>query len=117
MDLYKDYLLRFRDLKLTRQELIALLPKGFVVDDPIVIYSNHLIHLITKYRNNDIDKLALLDWVNTVWFSEWFTYNDEQCDCIATIMNELEEIDEKGNELTEDKIQKYLHALENNLEV
>jgi hypothetical protein len=32
-------------------------------------------------------------------------------------MNELEEIDEDGKELTHEKINKYIHALENNIEI
>jgi len=32
-------------------------------------------------------------------------------------MNELEEIDEDGKELTQKKINKYIHVLENNIEI
>lgn len=117
MDLNEEYLLRFRNLELSKQELIDLIPKDFTVNERIVVCNNHLIHLLESYKINDIDTTFLLDWVNTVWFSEWFTYCDEQCNCIANVMNELEEIDEEGHELNPEKIKKYIFALENNLEI
>ena len=73
--------------------------------------------LLESFQKGDISKQQLLDWVNTVWFSGLFEYCDENCDSIASVMNELEEIDEEGKELTFEKINKYIHALENNIEV
>ncbi|MDQ2087475.1 hypothetical protein RBH29_13670 [Herbivorax sp. ANBcel31] len=70
-----------------------------------------------SFQKGNISKQNLLDWVNTVWFSGLFEYCDENCDCIASVMNELEEIDEDGREITYDKIKKYIYALENNIEI
>lgn len=117
MDIYIEQLLRFRDLEITKTQLKASLPLDFKIYEPIKICNKHVISLLENYNNNLIDKSLLLDWVNTIWFSDWYEYCDENEDCIASIMNELEEIDEVGHELNSEKIVKYINALENNIEI
>lgn len=117
MNLYKELLLKFRDLELSKRELLKTIPSNFHIDEPIIVSNEHVIHLLESYRGNIIDESFLLDWVNTVWFKEWFDYRDEDSECIACILNELEEIDEYEHELNSDKVEKYIFALKNNLEV
>ncbi len=117
MNELKEHLLKFRDLKISRSELFKVIQSGLSVDEPILISNIHLIKLLESYKSNIIDDSYLLDWVNTVWFSDWFYYSDEECDCIACILNELEEIDEEGHELNTEKVEKYIFALENNLQL
>jgi hypothetical protein len=110
----------FRDLKIDKDKLTQLLPlelKEIILDKPIEICSNHIILLLENFEKGNISKHVLLDWVNIVWFSGLFEYCDENCDSIASVMNELEEIDEEGKELTNEKIKKYIHALKNNIEI
>ena len=111
---------QFRDLKIEKDILSQLLPlelKNIPINKPVEVCNRHILLLLESYQKGDITKQRLLDWVNTVWFSGLFEYCDEHCDCIASVMNELEEIDEEGKELTDEKIKKYIHALENNIEV
>ena len=68
---------------------------------------------MTKFKNKAISKSDLLDWVNTVWFSELFEYDEKYCDTIADIMNELEEADEREEVLDDHNINKYLRSLKN----
>jgi len=111
---------QFRDLVIDKNTLIQLLPlelKKIKTDKPVEVCNRHVLLLLESYQKGVISKQWLLDWVNTVWFSGLFEYCDENCDCIASVMNELEEIDEDGKELTQKKINKYIHALENNIEI
>jgi len=115
-----ELLEQFRDLKISKDKLNELLPLGLkntTIVKPVEICNNHLIILLEYYQNSKIDKTMLLDWVNTVWFSDLFDYCDENCDSIASVMNELEEIDEEGKELTNQKITYYIHALKSNIEI
>ncbi|KAF1084283.1 hypothetical protein SPSYN_02687 [Sporotomaculum syntrophicum] len=91
--------------------------KEITIDKPVEICNNHVIILLENFKKGNISKHTLLDWVNTVWFSGLFEYCDENCDSIASVMNELEEIDENGKELTYEKIKRYIYALKNNIEI
>jgi hypothetical protein len=111
---------QFRDLKINKNTLTKLLPlelRNITIDKPVEVCNRHVLLLLESFQKGVISKQWLLDWVNTVWFFGLFEYCDENCDCIASVMNELEEIDEDGKKLTHEKIKKYTHALENNIEI
>jgi hypothetical protein len=115
--MFKKYLELFRDLKLSKNELKKIIPKDFVIDNPIIVCNIHVIDLLECYLSNKVDELYILEWVNTVWFSGWYLYCDEAEECIARVMNELEELDKVGHELTCGKVQKYIYALKNKINI
>lgn len=59
----------------------------------------------------------LLDWVNAIWFTDLYEYCDSQSDFIASIMNELEEVDENIEKISSCNIEKYIEALRKNIEI
>ncbi len=120
MNSVKGILEKFRDLILTKNELDTLLLIDHAemrLDKPIEVCTNHLVELLSRYKNGYVSEQTILDWVNTIWFSGWFEYCDEQCDSIASVMNELEEIDEDGKCITPEKAELYIQALKNNIEI
>ncbi|KKG08750.1 hypothetical protein [Methanosarcina sp. 2.H.A.1B.4] len=109
----------FRDLIISNKELfesVPFNPPKEYWNNRVVVCSEHLIHLLEEYKAGKISKRDVLDWVNTIWFSEWYYYCEEYSDSIASVMDELEEIDEEGKELATEKAELYLYALRNNLE-
>lgn len=107
----------FRDLKIRRDELIIQGSSNILKGaETILICNQHLIKLLEAYRAGDIDINRILEWVNTIWFSDVFDYCDEHSDCLASIMNKLEELDE-GYQLNEKEVEKLLGALIGNKEV
>ena len=113
----KSALEKFRDLELSKEELFQLLPRDRKKAASVIISSKHVINLLSKYKLGKINKKFLLNWVNVVWFSELFEYEDNECDSIASVMNELEELDEPNHVLDDKKIDQYIAALKNNKEV
>jgi len=112
------YLIDFKDLRISKEELSDKLGGNLIsltVDEPAIISAADLINVLTAYRTGRIDQL--LDWVNTIWFTDLFDYNDDQCDSIASVMDRLDELDEDGRELTESDINEYIDALLKNKEV
>ena len=109
----------FRDLKIRREELInqenwnTLNARG---EETVLICNQHLMRLLEEYQAGNIDIDRILEWVNTIWFSDAFDYCEEYCDCIASIMNKLEELDE-GFQLNDKRVKEYLAALISNKEV
>jgi hypothetical protein len=56
-------------------------------------------------------------WVNTIWFTDLFEYEDEHSDSMASVFDKLEELDENNRILTAVDINKYIEALLKNEEV
>jgi len=110
-------LIKFKDLQISKEELYNKLGFTVEVDNPVVISAPDVIHLLSAYADKRITIEHLLDWVNTVWFTDFFDYDDVCCDSIASVLNELEELDEDGRELTPEDIGNYIDALKDNREV
>lgn len=91
----KILLEQFRDLIINRDELESRVGQDFLkeMNNAVVICNQHLVELLEGYINGQVTENRILEWVNTVWFSDAFDYCDEGCDCIASIMNKLEELD------------------------
>ncbi|ERJ11073.1 hypothetical protein [Haloplasma contractile] len=114
----KEILEKFRDLVITREELENhggehLLKK---MGEAVVVCNQHIINLLDGYIHGRVTITRILEWVNTIWFSDTFDYCDEGCDCIASIMNRLEELDE-GFTLDNDAAKNLVSALKKNVEI
>lgn len=116
---YLRFVNEFKGLKISLEELKQNVPQHFFMqcNHKTVVSKEDLENLLINYKTGKISKITLLNWVNTVWFSELFCYDELNCDCIASVMNELEEADERDDVLSELNIVRYLNALENNLEL
>lgn len=110
----------FRDLKICKEELLKNLnveSLNKLKEKEIVMISRvHVIKLLESFKTESINESELLDWVNTIWFSDVYDYIDEEVDSIASVMNELEEIDE-GVKLDEVKIDLLIESLKSNKQV
>lgn len=105
----------FRDLKIQKSEIfddtVDLIDLKSDTGQPVQIWPANIIELLKMYKSKEITEEHLLEWVNTVWFTELFEYCDECSDCIEDIMNSLEETGETGNELDDRKIESYIKIL------
>lgn len=113
-------LTKFKNLEIYKNELTNLFNtdlKATVISKPIIVYASDVIKLLEFFRSGKITVQELLDWVNTIWFTDLFDYNDSQSDSIASVMNELEEVDENIDKLSTSNIERYIRALSNNIEL
>lgn len=117
--LQKKYIEDYKNLKISLQELKNSLPNIFFnhCDSRLTVYTEDVQNLLNSFQSGKIGKPELLNWVNTIWFSDLYVYDELQCDCIASILTELEEADERDNVLSKPNIDKYLFALRNNFEL
>jgi len=115
-----DYLNMFKDLQISKEELKNQLGDNLFsieIEHPVKIFYTDVVNLLHAFRDSKISLNHLLEWVNVVWFTELFEYDEEYCDSIASVLNKLEELDEEGVELTEANIEEYIDALVNNKEI
>ncbi len=106
---------QFRDGKITKHDVLELLIPGDI-HISILVTKDHLIHMLDLYKHGKINKSYLVDWVNGIWFSDSFEYKADQSSSIASVMSELEKLDESNNNLSEETIDYYIDCLNKNIE-
>lgn len=82
---------------------------------PEKICARDVCFVIEKYLSNQISMSTLLDWVNTVWFTELYVYNVAEEDTIASVMTTLETMDEDGVLISKDDFVHMLECLKGNI--
>ncbi len=116
MEKYVNILEDYRDLKIDKTALMAI-TKSMTALPIVEVRSFHLVKVLKEYSTDRINTNYLLEWVNTIWFSEWYYYNEVQCDSIASVMSILEELDEGNLILNQEKIDILINALHKNIEI
>ena len=115
-----NYLLRFKELQIFKKDLSDELGGDLLalkVDKPVMIYAKDVINVLNAFRSSTITMAQMLDWVNTVWFTDLFDYEESECDSIASVLDKLEDLDEDGRKLTASDIDDYIAALTKNKEI
>jgi hypothetical protein len=115
-----DYLNMFKELQISRKDLCDQLGGNLhavKLEKPVTVFNTDVINVLEGIRNNRITLNQLLDWVNTIWFTDLFEYEDEHSDSMASVFDKLEELDENNRSLTAVDINKYIEALLKNEEV
>jgi len=115
-----NYLEMFKNLQISKKELSSKFGDNLLAaksEYPVSVYNTDVINVLTAFRSDKITLNQLLDWVNTVWFTELFDYDDEYSNSIASVLDKLEDLDEGDRVLTKSDIDKYIDALLKNQEV
>jgi hypothetical protein len=112
---YRELLKKVRDLKLNKDDMPPLTyeDENDLLEDPIIIEREHLVHLFKRFKQERITQEDIFDWVHFIWFSDYFTCVDEDADCITSVIQMLEELEEEGGIKLEDA-QRGIYALEHN---
>lgn len=116
---YLIYAEKYKRLEISLQELKKFVPHKFFCscEKTSIVRKEDVEKLLIGYQKRIITKSELIDWVNTIRFSELFDLEDSHCDSIAGVMDQLEEADERDDVLTQYNIERYLNALNKNVEV
>jgi len=115
-----DLLKEFKAFRAMRSDLMAVYGTDLLnakSDNIELVYTADVITAIRKYRADEISLQTLVDWVNTLWFDDGlYSYCEEQSDSIASVMTELETLDEEGVIYSDDEYARMIAALESNTE-
>jgi len=113
---YRDLLEKVRDLKIKKDDMPPLKydEENDLFENPVVIHRKHVINLLKRFKQEIIHQEDLFDWIHFVWFSDFFTCADEDAESIASVVQELEELEEEGDIMPEE-VEHCLYALENNI--
>ena len=114
----KVLLADFLDFKKSKSDLIQFFGEDLLnaAGPSLQVTTKDVIAAIDRYLRNEISKNQLLDWVNVLWFTDLFEYNDSEADSIASVMTILETLDEADVSLTEHDYLKMKECLYHNQE-
>ena len=80
------------------------------------IKCSDIINAIQLFQNSTIDISALVEWVNVIWFTELFVFDDNETDSIVSVLEILETMDEEGIVVSEKEFSNMITALTSNAE-
>ena len=80
------------------------------------IKRSDVVNAIQLYKNGAISKDALVEWVNVVWFTELYVFDDEDADSIVSVLEVLETMDEDDVIISENELSEMKTALTSNTE-
>ena len=118
MNGYRQMLEQVRDLKLKKDDVppITYEQETDLLENPVVINRQHVIHLLKRYKQERLGLADLFDWVHFVWFSDLFVCEKADADSIASVIQFLEDLEEDGD-IISSEVDYCLNALEQNREV
>ena len=80
------------------------------------IKRSDVVNAIQLYKNGAISKDALVEWVNVVWFTELYVFDDEDADSIVSVLDVLETMDEDDVIISENELSEMITVLTSNTE-
>ena len=80
------------------------------------IKCSDIVNAIQLLQNGTIDISTLVEWVNVVWFTELFVFDDNETDSIVSVLEILETMDEEGVVISENEFSNMITALTTNTE-
>lgn len=89
---------------------------GAVTGHPVTVTAHDAAVAIHKDLAGDVSLDTLTDWVNTIWFTDLYAYDDAESDCIGSVMAVLETLDEDGVVVTQKGWEEMLKCFRTNAE-
>ncbi len=85
------------------------------IESPECVTVSDVINAIESYRKGTIAKQALVDWVNVLWFTDLYVYDEMYEDAISSVMTLLETLDEENTTFSDKEYDSMITALKNNV--
>ena len=115
----EKYLSLYCELKISKSELQQAIGEDLhnvECKKAYRIKRSDVVNAIQLYKNGAISKDALVEWVNVVWFTELYVFDDEDADSIVSVLDVLETMDEDGVVVSENELSEMITALTSNTE-
>lgn len=109
----------FRKLKISKGELQRAIGEDLYnvqCRKAYRIQRNDVINAIQLLQTGSISKDTLVEWVNVVWFTGLYEFDDGDADSIVSVLEILETMDEEGVIVSEKELSAMITALTTNTE-
>jgi hypothetical protein len=100
MNEIKSALEKYSRLDLSKEELLKQLDQKKHNDaEPFVVVTiDEVKNIIKAGLENRLNKGDFSDWIDFIWFSGYYKYEEENQEMIAQIMNDLEDVEQLSDE-------------------
>ena len=115
----EKYLSLYCELKITKTDLRQAIGEDLhnvECQKAYHIKRSDVVNAIQLLQNGTISKDTLVEWVNVVWFTELFVFDDEDADSIVSVLEVLETMDEDGVVVSENELSEMIASLNSNTE-
>lgn len=115
----EKHLSLYRELKITKTELQQAIGENLhnvECQNAYRIRRCDVVNAIQLLQNGTISKDTLVEWVNVVWFTEIYAFDDEDADSIVSVLEVLETMDEDDVIISENELSEMITALSSNTE-
>lgn len=109
----------YRELKIGKQELQQNIGEDLhnvAHKNSCIVKRSDVVNAIRLFKEGKIGKEVLVEWVNVIWFTDLYTFNDEDADSIISVLEILETMDEETTDVSEDDLTEMITALNSNTE-
>ncbi len=109
----------YRQMCITKVQLREQLGGNFhnvEVGRPVCIKASDVRDGIGRVLSGEKTPEELVDWVNTVWFTELFDFPDGETNSIVSVLEVLETLDEAGVHSSDEELKAMQLALDENKE-
>lgn len=110
---------QFRKMEISKADLQAFFGNDLHNADcnkPQKITRFDVVNAIQAMLDGSKSVLDVVEWVNVVWFTDLFTFSDDETDSIVSVLEVLETLDEEGVVVTTDEFNNMISALNENKE-
>lgn len=110
---------QYKNLQLSKEQLTKKCGSNLhncLIDKPIKVCKEDVITVLEKYLSKILDKQAMIDWVNIIWFNDAFELEETETDSIVSVLSEIETMDEEDCTISEPDIVEMVDCLKQNKE-
>ena len=110
---------KFRKMEISKADLQAFFGNDLHNADcskPQKITRFDVVNAVQAMLDGSKSVLDVVEWVNVVWFTDLFTFPDDETDSIVSVLGVLETLDEEGVVATTDELKNMVSALRENKE-
>ena len=115
----RDCFEQYKNLLITKSQLTKECGEnlhGCLIDKTIKVCKEDVIAVLERYLTRNLEKQAMIDWVNIIWFNDAYEFEDSETDSIVSVLSVVETMDEEDSNVSDSDISNMVACLRQNKE-
>lgn len=115
----RDCFEQYKNLLITKSQLTKECGENLhdcLIDKTIKVCKKDVIAVLERYLTRNLEKQAMIDWVNIIWFNDAYEFEDSETDSIVSVLSVVETMDEEDSNVSDSDISNMVACLKQNKE-